>query len=1033
MAGMGTKVHCKSYFPGYCSMRDLNEDADSGSWPIYHEDRRLMVGQYYNDFLPRPPTDGYSEYDKEVLRQTMLKHEATFKTQASQSMYHSSSSQRPSEHAFKMWDISGKPSCSKPSFSGTENRQSPSELVKSSSMQDHSITNGSFRDCRLLDSNSEKLPRRMFDLQLPADQYIDNEEGESNEGEKVHTLDNNVNWSLGSGRTLKCQDTSLKSDLPFRNKQSFTDLNHPIQGEEAASSASVSNFLGPVACRIDIQVQDTLQKKSGSLGHPREIFRNTPRGMNNGTHSNILHLDMAGRQEGPSYNLENGGRRKLNHSPQGFVAEESPTTSKPIQGELRNTQLSPFHMEDQNKRGSWRESGNCATEFSNGSEILVNQNYSRSPLETGRPITYPTVPDVAESGLSSFSSWKKPASSMSQSSIAVQAVHSSNTSAQLSKTSDMSNRKNGICEAQWHINGYPRANSSLANGISFPNGFLQRSQLEPNASEDCLSSVGFDYLSCSRDNASPSVHFENHSTTKYYKGSECMDVKSAKDLNLNIAIPNVFMEGTVLQQDILDIDGGKNHDPVGGLPWLKRKPACSNGSGKGMEALNDKGSCLSHQFIPKVGSEKVLTPHSVQDSSSTSIACDAEDQRIQKSDSPRGKRILGVSIFDKTHISKEFPSLSFSPQLLHNISEVEAIPNGRKPETINIDLTFDPVLPALGQKLSSKNVSVVELDKGLSSVKHNFNLNSCADEEEPCTYSLRRETIRIEIDLEALPVPEASEVMSPEEKSHLDQLEISAQSSQVKLQDQSEELARNVAEAIVTFSSSCFNYHSEGLARQPSKTSLDDSLRWFADVVSSQTEGVGGANEVIMREKDSGEDDELSSNSSDYFETMTLKLTETKEDDYFSKPWEPEPLNEEEACVSALVPTRRRRGQARRGRQRRDFQRDILPGLASLSRHEVSEDIQVIGGLMRATGHSWQTGVAKRNAARNGWARGRRRTRNVAPAVAATIVCSPPRQQANNSELGLEERSLTGWGKTTRRPRRQRLAAGNISIPITQV
>ncbi|PIA62948.1 hypothetical protein AQUCO_00200753v1 [Aquilegia coerulea] len=1030
---MGTKVHCKSYFPGYCSMRDLNEDADSGSWPMYHEDKMLMARQYYNDFLPRPATDGYSEYDKEVLRQTMLKHEATFKNQvselhrvyriqrnlmeelkrkevhntipmeASQSMYHSSSSQMPSEHAFKIWD--GNPSCSRPSFSGTENRQSPSEIIKSSNMQGHAVTNGSFRDCRLLDSNSKKPPRRMFDLQLPADQYIDDEEGE-----KVLTPDNNVNWSLGSGRNLKRQAASSKSDLSFRNKQSLADLNHPIQGEEAASSASASNFLGPVACRIDTQVQDTLQKNSGSLGLPREIFHNTPRGMNNGTHSNGLHLDMpmASRLEWPSYNFENGqSRRKLNYSSQGFGAEESPTTSKPIQAE-----------------------------FSNRSETVVHPNFSRSLLETRVPISYPAVPAVAESGLSSFSSWKKPASGMSQSSIAVQPVHSysSNSSAQLSKISDTSNRKNGLCEPQWQINRQPRVNSCLANGISYPNGSLQRSQLEPNASEDRMSSVGFDYLSCSRDNASPSVHYENHSTTKYFKGSECMDVKSAKDLNLNIAIPNGFMEGMVPEGDILIIDGEKkNNDPVGGLPWLKRKSACSNGSAKGREALNEKGFCLSHsQFTPKVGSEKVLTPHSVQDSSSTSIACDAEDQMIQKSDSPRGKKILGVSIFDKTHISKEFPSLNFSSPSIRDTSEVEAITNVRKPETLNIDLSFDPALLALGQKLSSKHVSVAkDLDKGTSSVKNNFNLNSCADEEEPCTYSVRRETIRIEIDLEAPPVPEASEVMSPEEES-VDQLEISAQLSQVELQDQSEELARNVAEAIVTISSSCF--HSEDLTCHPSGKSLDDSLRWFADIVSSQTEGLGGKNEVVSREKYTGDDDELSSSSSDYFETMTLKLAETKVDEYFRKPWEPEPQNEEEACVSALVPTRRRRGQARRGRQRRDFQRDILPGLASLSRFEVSEDIQVIGGLMRATGHSsWQTGVAKRNAARNGWARGRRRTRNVAPAVAATIVCSPPRQQANNSELGLEERSLTGWGKTTRRPRRQRLAAGNISIPITQV
>ncbi|KAL0420958.1 UNVERIFIED_CONTAM: hypothetical protein Slati_3118700 [Sesamum latifolium] len=102
---------------------------------------------------------------------------------------------------------------------------------------------------------------------------------------------------------------------------------------------------------------------------------------------------------------------------------------------------------------------------------------------------------------------------------------------------------------------------------------------------------------------------------------------------------------------------------------------------------------------------------------------------------------------------------------------------------------------------------------------------------------------------------------------------------------------------------------------------------------------------------------------------MTLQLQETKEEDYMPTPFVPEVQKVEDTGANTL-PTRSRRGQSRRGRQRRDFQRDILPGLASLSRHEVTEDLQTFGGLMRATGHHWTSGLTRRNGSRNGGARG---------------------------------------------------------------
>lgn len=62
-------------------MRDLNETSNSCSWPLYYGDKTVVNGQYYNGFLPRTATDLYPGYDKDVVKQTMIEHEAIFKNQ----------------------------------------------------------------------------------------------------------------------------------------------------------------------------------------------------------------------------------------------------------------------------------------------------------------------------------------------------------------------------------------------------------------------------------------------------------------------------------------------------------------------------------------------------------------------------------------------------------------------------------------------------------------------------------------------------------------------------------------------------------------------------------------------------------------------------------------------------------------------------------------------------------------------------------------------------------------------------------------
>ncbi|KAF3521892.1 hypothetical protein F2Q69_00051179 [Brassica cretica] len=88
-------------------------------------------------------------------------------------------------------------------------------------------------------------------------------------------------------------------------------------------------------------------------------------------------------------------------------------------------------------------------------------------------------------------------------------------------------------------------------------------------------------------------------------------------------------------------------------------------------------------------------------------------------------------------------------------------------------------------------------------------------------------------------------------------------------------------------------------------------------------------------------------------------------------------------------------------------------------------------GLMKATGYSWNSGVARRSSNRGGSSRGRKR---LISNVNGAPVCSSlegPIDNSNVQMVGLEDRSLTGWGNATRRPRRQRCPAG--STPPTVV
>lgn len=74
-------MQCQSYFPVYHSHYDLNVDPNGGGAPPLYNGNGAFQGGHYKDYVSALPVPREPFLYKEVLRQTMLMHEVTFKDQ----------------------------------------------------------------------------------------------------------------------------------------------------------------------------------------------------------------------------------------------------------------------------------------------------------------------------------------------------------------------------------------------------------------------------------------------------------------------------------------------------------------------------------------------------------------------------------------------------------------------------------------------------------------------------------------------------------------------------------------------------------------------------------------------------------------------------------------------------------------------------------------------------------------------------------------------------------------------------------------
>lgn len=236
-----------------------------------------------------------------------------------------------------------------PSVSGVEDIHSPLSSMKGNGTQVcpfPSQNGSSSKDLKVLDSRPTKVRRKLIDLQLPADEYIDTEEVEQLNEEKASGMssyhsrinhmvapDNGVKLFLGDGGKSCFQGDALKSDTCFESRSGLADLNEPIQVDETNASRHV-DLLGQVATYRETQGPDLSAKPNLQIQSlPKGIALNSHHGSDNGTR-NSWHLETNGNGNGKGW---------FDHVLEAGIISSSSHTKNPLVGSVRNLKF-PMHF-----------------------------------------------------------------------------------------------------------------------------------------------------------------------------------------------------------------------------------------------------------------------------------------------------------------------------------------------------------------------------------------------------------------------------------------------------------------------------------------------------------------------------------------------------------------------------------------------------------------------------------------------------------------------------------------------------------------
>ncbi|KAI4386396.1 hypothetical protein MLD38_004330 [Melastoma candidum] len=1001
---MGAEIQVKSNLLGHYSMRDLNDNSNLCSWPPYTGDTMLPNGHYCNGFLPRASAEVYPGYGKDMVKQTVLEHEAIFRKQVLElrrlytkqkelmnefkrkgifkgrtpvetSLASSPLASQITHEDVAKWHRPGFPlgnsSYYRPFVSGTEVIQSPVNSARVDCTQAADVLGHNGFDIKSLEilesARPLKVPKKMIDLQLPADEYIDGDEQE-----------------VKGDRFPEVLTASPKS---YARVRSVADLNKPLEVDEAGaydphghglarssnlgSSSGISSFSSVInndgrGWLSTLEAGDGKGKKSVTpdVWLQKSHFSKVATGQCQLGHSQERRDDGVEAAESESVMSPHLPFHYQFSSPyEAQKSQSKPVVSFEWQGSCSFNQKMP------SRNGPSLETTSSSyvrvphLGANQGASIEKRRFQSELPYQNG---FYPGPSLSGPHGQLCFMAYDEKHLRLSSS-----AGTSTTRQVDLKSSALLNGPSSGSIVKDKKVEDHPNIPSWMRSETGFRNetaeiadfssrelSLIQSSAnyalngfLTGTSSSNPWELSGQSHFYTSRADGQHYRNYEKHSLLSSSSG-KC----SAGQVDLNAAPLNGLTSALVINDK-----NEADHPKI--PPRLKQETVSRN------EPTVRAGSACNEARL---------------------IHSSSNHELIQKNEEERGSDRI-------TKLSQCIASISCSSDTVPNRND------------------------QVSEEAKPSSVASLVTDRGCVTTGHQIDLNSIFSEDEssamPSVPSTTKRRIP-EIDLEA-PVVSDEFMCGPKIEE-----EIGGKSC-------IDEGVTYAAEAIVAMSLSTIqNGFSLDIITQLAG-SMEDPLNWFADVATmclNDTEMRSGTSLSKCR-RSRLQDEESTSEEIDDFESMTLKLTETKSEDYLPKPFIPEIPHEDEPAANS-VSNRPRRGQARRGRQRRDFQRDILPGLASLSRHEVTEDLQTFGGLMRATGHVWQSGLTRRNS-RNGGGRGRRRTTITASIYAPRMLVQQP---STSEAVAVEDRSLTSWGKTTRRPRRQRCPAGNPPslIPMMQ-
>ncbi|XP_028753621.1 uncharacterized protein LOC114713205 [Neltuma alba] len=935
LLGMGANVQCNGTKPGYHSSRDLIFGPEGSTRTSSNNNFEIQNGVFINGSLP-------IEYNKELVKQTILKHEVMFKEQIHElhrlynrqkelmdevkrnfdkhlSLGISWSSSNPSHVSSKTPNLPW--STGQSSAIVVENIQMSLDSGKGNSRQIHSASalfpaEGCSKDFRVSHLENRKVGNKFLDLHLPADEYIDSEKkAKSLENEMVSKFPRVSAYTLEGVSQAVCNSDKR----PYgANLNGLSNLNEPFEHLKEATM----KFDDPM----------------GPASHKKGPFH-----------------DLSTRGEPCFHNMSND----VFWNPYKRQDHEGRTDNQP--SEKKNQEQLPYMIRaDQINQRPWRE-----REFSCGESSVGTTKGPMSASLLGPssdPYQLVSGPDVISFRIPPQVLLKAPGSNTVENQTAVQALPHFGTSSLFDQRSKPLTGLPGPTGDELYTS------ENIKSGVNLDcQNFLQSSFFGGSKTSDAPSFLT-NHLNSFANQSSPT----SHELRKHVKDSE--DVETSNNINLNV-VPANNSETAAFQNVKEDL-----------LP--EGKPCGEN-----------KISVQTESFLLKPCDSGITRGFELM----TTGARDCSGRKIHASNTK-----------GEPETSSDQYSFRASPsRVCQNQTKNEKIEETQKGCVPDIELPRNHV-PGLGDQITTgenltKNEEGRELKCGAGIIDLNISMNE-------------DENLPVDIDFQAPVSPENKESSPPRGESDENQLEISYQLAGQECSELQPEEARLAAEALISISESVAHNGLQMITCPPLGSLTSSPLHWFARIATSVTDHPGNSIKADFIGNTSDHEEFLSAGI-DYFEAMTLKLTETKSLDCFGK--SSGQKGEEGGSTS---PTQPRKGWASKGKRQKDFQSEILPSLTSLSRYEVTEDLQTIGGLMEAAGaHSER--VSLRGAGRNALARGRRRSSASVPNNTDSL-----KQQPNSGvKLGIEKRGLMSWGRANRKPRGKRCPARNPQFFWSQV